>query len=73
MVRIVGDRMSGMTEPDDGIADYVDVMAERVGLRLRAGHREDVIVAMRALLQQGQLVMAFPLGDEVEQLPVATP
>jgi len=62
-----------MTEPDDGIAAYVDVMAKRVGLGLRAEHREDVIAAMRVLLQQGKLVMDFPLGEEVEQLPVATP
>ena len=73
MKRVSGDGMPGMTESDDGIAVYVDVMAARVGLRLRAEHREDVIVAMRVLLQQGQLVMDFPLGEEVEQLPVATP
>ena len=62
-----------MTEPDDAVAAYVDVMAECVGLGLRDEHREDVIAAMRVLLQQARLVMDFPLGEEVEQLPVATP
>jgi hypothetical protein len=73
MKRVSGDRIHRMTEPDDGIAAYVDVMAERVGLGLRTEHREDVIAAMRVLLQQRQLVMDFPLGEEVEPFPVATP
>ena len=62
-----------MTADDGGIGAYVDVMAEVVGLKLRAEHRADVIAAMRVLLQQGRLVMDFPLGEDIEQWPVATP
>ena len=60
-----------MTEPD--IPAYVDIMNAVVGLGLRPEHRDGVIAAMEVLLQQGRLVMDFPLEEHVEQLPVATP
>ncbi len=57
----------------DDVAAYVDATAAITGLNLRPEHRNEVIAAMRTLLQQAALVMEFPLAEDIEQLPVATP
>lgn len=60
---------SGRAEP----GAYVDEAARRVGLTIAPEHRPGVIQFTEALLASAELVMEFPLPDDVEAAPVFRP
>jgi len=55
------------------VAAYVDTAAPLVGLALTAEQREGVVRTLTVTLTMAELVMAFPLPDEVDAAPVFHP
>lgn len=55
------------------IGGYVDAAARLLGLPIAPDHRDAVIVAMEAIMAQAELVLEFPLPDEIEAAPRFTP
>ena len=53
--------------------DDLDRLAEQVGLRIDPADRPDVAVALAVLLRAAQLVMEFPLPEDVHPAPVFRP
>lgn len=59
--------------PPDDLGAYVDETAKRVGLPIRPEHRAGVIRYVSGLLASAELILEFPLPDEVETAPVFEP
>ena len=53
--------------------NYVDTAAALMGLPLDPAHRPGVILNLQRIAEMADLVMAFPLSDDVEPAPVFTP
>ena len=64
--------MSGAPTRED-LGDYVDQAAKLIDLPIAAEHRTAVVQAMEVVAAAGQLVMEFPLPDNVEAAPVFAP
>ncbi len=61
-----------MTDPTDS-AECVDRIASLVGLPLNPDHRPGVVVNFERIQTIAQLVMEFPLPEEIEAAPVFEP
>jgi Protein of unknown function (DUF4089) len=64
--------MSGVPTPED-LAAYVDGAARLIDLPIAAEHRPAVVRAMEMIVAAANLVMEFPLPDEIEAAPVFEP
>jgi hypothetical protein len=62
-----------MTAESDPIAVYVTQTAALLGLSLHPDHQAGVIENFERMAQIAQLVMAFPLPEDVEVAPVFDP
>jgi hypothetical protein len=51
----------------------IDELANLVGLQIPEAHREHAAAQYAALLLQAELVLSFPLEDEIEPAPVFIP
>ncbi len=51
----------------------LDGLAELAGLSIPWGYREGGITQFAALMVQADLVLSFPLDEEIEPAPVFTP
>src|SRR5262245_15357107 len=57
----------------DAVGAYVDAAAALVGIPLASEHRQGVIRNLAAMLAAGELVLEFPLPDDVDVAPVFRP
>ncbi|MBD1823266.1 DUF4089 domain-containing protein [Cyanobacteria bacterium FACHB-DQ100] len=53
--------------------EFVEIMAEAVGLPIPAEYRESVVANMERIHTVAQLVLEFPLPEEIEAAPVFEP
>lgn len=54
-------------------SEFVEIMSEGVGLPIPAEYRESVIANMERIHTVAQLVLEFPLSEEIEAAPVFEP
>lgn len=54
-------------------SEFVEIMAEVVGLPIPAEYRESVIANVERIHTVAQLVLEFPLPEETEAAPVFEP
>jgi Protein of unknown function (DUF4089) len=59
--------------PPVNLEPLVDQLAHLIGLPLAPEHRPGVIANFERTTTIAQLVMEFPLGDEVEVAPIFQP
>jgi 1-carboxybiuret hydrolase subunit AtzG-like len=57
----------------EAVGAYVDEAAKLIGLPIAPEHRPGVIAFLGGLLGAADLVMEFPLPEEVEAAPVFEP
>ncbi|MBD2083156.1 DUF4089 domain-containing protein [Leptolyngbya sp. FACHB-17] len=53
--------------------EFVEIMAEAVGLPIPAEYRESVVANVERIHTVAQLVLEFPLPEEIEAAPVFEP
>jgi hypothetical protein len=56
-----------------GLEDFVDVCAATIGLSIAPEYRTSVVESFRQLAASAELVMSFPLPDEVDLATVFRP
>ncbi|MBD1844874.1 DUF4089 domain-containing protein [Cyanobacteria bacterium FACHB-63] len=54
-------------------SEFVEIMAEAVGLPIPSEYRENVIANMERIHTVAQLVLEFSLPEEIEAAPVFEP
>lgn len=54
-------------------SEFVEIMAGMVGLPIPAEYRESVVANMERIHAVAQLVLEFPLPEEIEAAPVFEP
>ncbi|MEP0916606.1 DUF4089 domain-containing protein [Leptolyngbya sp. DQ-M1] len=54
-------------------SEFVEIMAEAVGLPIPAEYCESVVANMERIHTVAQLVLEFPLPEEIEAAPVFEP
>lgn len=62
-----------MTEPVSNVKDYVDQAALIVGLPIPQEYNQGVVENFERIRIVAQLVMDFPLTEEIEIVPVFNP
>jgi hypothetical protein len=71
-----GDEMTDASDASDALTDVpqlVDLMAQAIQLPLAPEHRPGVIANFERTMAITQLVMEFPLPEEIEAAPVFEP
>jgi hypothetical protein len=62
-----------MTNKPGRAENLMDAAAAAIGLEIAAAHRPGVIANLDRIAAMAELVMGFPLPDEVEPAPVFQP
>jgi hypothetical protein len=73
MGRGVEEKRKEMTDTSMDISQLVDLLAQVIQLPLDPAHRPGVIANFERTMTIAQLVMEFPLPDEIEVAPVFEP
>jgi hypothetical protein len=60
-------------KPQIDLEDFVDVCATTIGLAIAPEYRAGVVESFRQLAASAELVMSFPLPDEVDPATVFRP
>ena len=62
-----------MRTDHDDISNYLDAASKLLDLPIRPEHRDEVMIAARALAAQAELVAGFELPEAIEAAPRFTP
>lgn len=62
-----------MSEKSSSIDDYIDMASTTIGLAIDPAFRSGVIAAFVRTQQMAEMVMDFPLPEEIDIAPVFVP